>query len=83
MIMNDFEREDLHFILKLDECGWEEFLGQSSNEDLLYALRLVVTAQAEQITSIMELQDALDTECGLDCTEAMKVINRVKQGVSK
>jgi hypothetical protein len=80
--MNDFEREDLRFILKLDESGWEEFLGQSSIEDLAYALLLINKGLSEAKIKEMEIleQSEYDT---IDCTQALEIINRVKKGAPK
>jgi hypothetical protein len=78
--MNNFEREDLSFIMRLNELEWQDFMEQSSVEDLAYALLLISKAQNEQEVFQM---DILDQDENLDCSQALEIINRVKQGVSK
>jgi hypothetical protein len=56
---------------------------QQPPEELDRALMLIKLARSEDSINLMEINEALQSEAGLDCTEAMKVINRVKQGVSK
>jgi archaellum biogenesis ATPase FlaH len=81
MTMNEFEREDFSFIMNLTEQEWQDFMKQSSVEDLAYALLLTAKAQNEQEVLLMDCLDQ-DTE-NLDCTEALEIINRVKKGASK
>jgi hypothetical protein len=78
--MNEYDRNNLHFILSLkDPAEWEAWAETLSEDDLRYALELIKIAQAESLVQMMELQEAMQAEDGLDCTEAMSFINRVKK----
>jgi hypothetical protein len=80
--MNDFEREDLSFIVNLSEQEWEDFMGQSSIEDLAYALLLITKGQNEAEIKEMEVLEQAEYDT-IDCSQALEIINRVKKGVSK
>jgi hypothetical protein len=78
--MNEYDRNNLQFILSLkNPAEWEEWAETLSEDDLRYALELIKIAQAESLVQMMELQEAMQAEDGLDCTEAMSFINRVKK----
>lgn len=78
--MNEYDRNNLNFILTLSTPeDWENWAESLSEDDLRYALELVKTAQAESFVQMLELQEELQAEEGLDCSEAMSFINRVKK----
>ena len=78
--MNEYDRNNLNFILTLNtQEDWENWAESLSEDDLRYALELVKTAQAESVVQMLELQEAMQAEDGLDCSEAMSFINRVKK----
>lgn len=78
--MNEYDRNNLNFILTLNTPeDWENWAESLSEDDLRYALELVKTAQAESFVQMLELQEELQAEEGLDCSEAMSFINRVKK----
>lgn len=78
--MNEYDRNNLNFILTLNSPDeWEAWAETLSEDDLRYALELVKTAQAESVVQMLELQEAMQAEDGLDCSEAMSFINRVKK----
>jgi hypothetical protein len=79
--MNDYDRNNLNFILTLNNPeDWEAWAETLSEDDLRYALGLVKTAQAESLVQMLDLQEAMENESNdLDCTQALEFINRVKK----
>jgi hypothetical protein len=82
--MNKHDRDNLSFIMSLRTPeAWEAWAATLSEDDMLYALELVKTAQAECEVKLMEMDEAEEADEDLDCTQALEIINRVKKGVSK
>jgi len=62
--MNNWDKENLNFILNSNDADMEDFLSWASDEDLAYALELIQLARAElelEEIQMMEAQDDLDT----------------------
>jgi hypothetical protein len=62
--MNNWDKENLNFILNSNDADMEDFLSWASDEDLAYALELIQLARAElelEEILMMEAQDDLDT----------------------
>lgn len=74
--MDKWDRDNLNFLLSVDEDTFDEFMAQSSEDDIQYAIELIQTHKAELLTRQMELEDALVEETGLD--EARSVLNRFR-----
>lgn len=74
--MDKWDRDNLNFLLSVDEDTFEEFMAQSSEDDIQYAIELIQTHKAELLTRQIELEDALVEETGL--TEAQSVLNRFR-----
>ena len=82
--MNDHDRMNLNFILTLEtKEEWDTWADGLDEDDLLYALELVRTAMSEAIAQKMTIEEEIQDEEGLDCSDALEFINRVKKGVSK
>lgn len=58
--MNDWDRNNLHWILDADEDTLNDFYSWATDDDIQYALELVQTAKAELIAQEIELMDAVD-----------------------
>ena len=58
--MNDWDRNNLHFILDSDKETLEDFYSWATEDDLTYALSLVRTAIAELIVQETELMDGVE-----------------------
>jgi len=58
--MNDWDRNNLHFILDSDEATLEDFYSWATEDDLVYALNLVRTAVAELMVQEAELMDQVE-----------------------
>ena len=74
--MDKWDRDNLNFLLSVDEDTFEEFMAQSSEDDIQYAIELIQTHKAELLTRQIELEDALVEETGLD--EAQAVLARFR-----
>jgi hypothetical protein len=74
--MDKWDRDNLNFLLNVDEDTFEEFMEQSSDDDIQYAIELIQTHKAELMTRQMELEDALVEEGGLN--EACDVLARFR-----
>lgn len=71
--MNDWDRDNLHFILNTTDESFEEWLDQADNDDVDYALELIRTAKAELLVQEHELLDGVD-----DMDEANLLIDRIR-----
>jgi len=74
--MDKWDRDNLNFLLSVDEDTFDEFMAQSSEDDIQYAIELIQTHKAELLTRQLELEDALVEETGLD--QARAVLNRFR-----
>jgi hypothetical protein len=72
--MNDWDRNNLHFILDSDEETLADFYSWATADDLEYALKLIREAKSELDIAEMELLDESTEENGL--TEARQVLSR-------
>ena len=67
--MNDNDRDNLNFILSLDENGFEQWSSTLSAEDFDYAISLLKMARSEVMMKAAEYIDDVE-----DLTEANKVL---------
>lgn len=73
MSMNEWDRDNLDFIMNTSEEGFEEWLEQADNDDVAYALELIRMAKAELMIQEMEFTDDIS-----NFTEASQLIERIK-----
>jgi hypothetical protein len=59
-VMNDWDRNNLHFILDSDEATLDDFYSWATEDDLVYALSLVREARAELLVQEAELMDEVE-----------------------
>ena len=71
--MNDWDSDNLHFILNTTDESFEEWLDQADNDDIDYALGLIRNAKAELLTQEHELLDEVN-----DTAEANLLIDRIR-----
>jgi hypothetical protein len=71
--MNDWDRDNLHFILNTTDESFEEWLDQADNDDVDYALSLIRMAKAELIAQEHELLDEVN-----DMSDANLLIDRIR-----
>ena len=74
--MNEWDRDNLIFILKSNEAEFHEWMQTVSNDDVAYALELLSRHKSELTVAEMELQESTEQ---LDCSQALSFINRVKE----
>lgn len=67
--MNDHDRNNLNFIMSLDEDGFEEWSATLSQDDVDYALELIKAARVEVMMKAAEYTDEVK-----DTAEAMSVL---------
>ena len=72
--MNDWDRNNLNFILTSMDDAFEKWMMEASTDDLAYAMELVARYRRE----LSEIEDKLTEEI-TDFTEARQIINRVKE----
>ena len=73
-MMNDWDRNNLHFLLDSDEDTLNDFYSWATADDLEYALKLIREAKSELDVAELELLDESTEENGL--TEARQVLSR-------
>jgi len=74
MIMNDWDRNNLNFILTSMDDAFEKWMMESKTEDIEYALELIARHKRELADIEEKLYDDVT-----DFTEARQIINRVKE----
>jgi len=72
--MNDWDRNNLNFILTSMDDAFEKWMQQASTDDLDYAMELVARYRRE----IADIEEKLFDNI-TDFTEARQIINRVKE----
>jgi hypothetical protein len=74
MIMNDWDRNNLNFILTSMDDAFEKWMLEAKTEDIEYALELIARHKRELANIEEKLYDDVT-----DFTEALAIINRVKE----
>jgi len=72
--MNDWDRNNLNFILTSMDDAFEKWMMESKTEDIEYALELIARHKRELADIEEKLYDDVT-----DFTEALAIINRVKE----
>jgi hypothetical protein len=77
--MNDWDRDNLEFLLALGTDEFDAWMEQADQEDIEYAMKLIREARSELLVQEMDLTDAADFyEKKSDFPDALEVINRIK-----
>jgi hypothetical protein len=71
--MNDWDRNNLDFLLKSDDQTFTQFLEESSEEDLAYALELIAKARIENEFETTAMLDDVE-----DTTQAQEILARFR-----
>jgi hypothetical protein len=75
--MNDWDRNNLHFILDSDEATLEDFYSWATADDLAYALSLVREAKTELLIQEADILDEiLTTATAADVADASAVLRQ-------
>jgi uncharacterized protein YihD (DUF1040 family) len=69
--MNDHDRNNLQFILSLDEKSYDEWTASLTEDDIDYALELLKAARTEAMMHIAQLADDVE-----DSTEATTLLSK-------
>lgn len=72
--MNDWDRNNLNFILTSMDDAFEKWMLEAKTEDIEYALELIARHKRELANIEEKLYDDVT-----DFTEALAIINRVKE----
>lgn len=71
--MNEWDRDNLDFIMNSTNESFDEWLDQADNDDIEYALELIRMAKAELMVQEMEFTDEIS-----NFNEASQLIERIK-----
>jgi len=71
--MNEWDRDNLEFIMNTTNESFDEWLDQADNDDIAYALELIRMAKAELMVQEMEFTDDIS-----NFSEASQLIDRIK-----
>jgi hypothetical protein len=77
--MNPWDKDNLIFLLTADPKDYEAWLDQATLEEVSYALKLMDLHKTELQVEKMKWNESTEN---LDCTEALAVINRIKQSIN-
>jgi hypothetical protein len=73
--MNNWDKENLNFILNSTDADMDDFLSWASDEDLAYALELIQTAKAELAVQEIEM---LEADAVYDTSQAQALLKRFR-----
>jgi len=71
--MNDWDKNNYDYIMRLSEEGYDEFLETASDDDLNYLQELMDQKKVELQLSIMEYEDKL---ASLDTSMAQELLRK-------
>jgi hypothetical protein len=75
--MNEWDRNNLHFILDSDEATLEDFYSWATEDDLAYALSLVREAKTELLIQEADILDELlTTATAADVADANRMLKQ-------
>lgn len=77
--MNAHDRSNLEFLMSLttDE-QWRDWAYSVGQDDLDYAMEIMAQALAENDTFLLDLNEAIQDELGMDLDEARKVLDKFR-----
>ena len=77
--MNDWDRDNLEFLMSLGTEEFDAWMDQADHEDIEYAMKLIREARVELSLEEMDLRDAAEFyEKKSDYPDALEVINKIK-----
>ena len=71
--MNSRDKENLQFLMNIDEDTFNDWLSKADNDDLEYALQLIRMAKLDLIVKKIEIMDNVS-----DTTDAKSIIEKIK-----
>ena len=72
--MNDWDKDNLHFLLTIDSETFEDWLSQADEDDIDYAIELLRAAKSELIVEQMEILDGVQ-----DISTANNFIEQIRK----
>jgi len=76
--MNNWDRNNLNYLMGLSEEEFDEFMATMPDDDIEYAIELIQTRQAENLVELEELRDIVFKENGMDLSQAQSVLARFR-----
>jgi hypothetical protein len=71
--MNDWDKDNLHFLLTVDPEVFEDWLAQADEDDVEYAIELLQQAKSELLLQKMEILDDVE-----DTTDAKSILQKIR-----
>jgi hypothetical protein len=71
--MNEWDRDNLDFIMNISEEGFDEWLDQADNDDIDYALGLIRMAKSELLVEELSIMDDIE-----DTAVAKAILDRIR-----
>jgi len=72
--MNDWDKDNLNFLLTIDSETFEDWLEQADEDDIDYAIELLRAAKSELIVEQMEILDGVQ-----DISTANNFIEQIRK----
>ena len=80
--MNDWDRDNLEFLVSIGQEEFQAWMDQADQEDITYAMELIRQARTENMVQEMELRDSIEFyEKKNDFPDAKLVIDRIKNEI--
>ncbi len=70
--MNDWDKDNLRFLMNIDEATFEDWARQASEDDLAYAMELIRAARTEVAMQAAAIFDEVE-----DLTEARVLLDKI------
>lgn len=71
--MNDWDKDNLNFLLTVSSEVFEDWLAQADEDDIEYAMELLREAKSELIVEKMEILDDVE-----DTTDAKSILQKIR-----
>jgi hypothetical protein len=76
--MNEYDKNNLDFLLSLDPKGFELWFSQASTDDLIYSMELIRQFKKEIKPFIETLHNDLRVDALKEYKEAKQIIEKIK-----
>lgn len=77
--MNDWDRDNLEFIMSIGDEEFQEWMMQADQEDIDYAIHLIRQARTENLVQQMDLMDSMEFyEKKAEFPDAKAVLDKIK-----
>jgi len=76
--MNDWDRNNINYLMGLSEEEFDDFMASMSDDDVQYAIELIQILKAETALLAEELRDVYYQEEGMDLSQARAVLAKFR-----